>query len=392
MLGCQDFCGHYDWTFAFLRQQYGQQAVIDLWSQAIGGESQNHYHLAALEKGLKGLYHTWVATGEDEQCDWTFTLDEERNVLRCDMRQCPSKGFLLQNDRAADEDYCDHCAGWIIPLLAKTGHHITGHQHNHAGQCWFEMAKKDQPSQSPASFPDIRTDPRWQQGYLDSWQNNHKLPLLPEVCNAADACAVLAKWFERFDQLQVMGRGPSARLMEPSPDAAVLVTDPTYATQDVYTGSPAAVLFGDRPLPEMLTKCAQRFHATPPSDRPLLLSAYLPRAHWPKWSSYNLPRPIPILPLLLREGLYTHQPHQPYPTTGTLLVLLAVALGKPTLATGIDLYQSGDDHAEPQPISEPHSLSCELTCLQQALLKSQGSLTLTGESHRLLRIGGSRED
>ena len=113
MLGCHDFCGYYDWTFAFLRKHFGEPAAVSLWEHAIGGESQAHYLVAGQKAGLKGLYDTWVTTGEDEKCDWTFTLDEQRNVLRTDMRQCPSKGFLLGNDLVADEDYCDHCEGWM---------------------------------------------------------------------------------------------------------------------------------------------------------------------------------------------------------------------------------------------------------------------------------------
>ena len=82
MLGCQDFCGYYDWTFHHVQREFGEAAVKRLWSEAIGGESQLHYLQAALQKGLLGLYQTWVQTGEDESCDWTFTLDEDRNVLR----------------------------------------------------------------------------------------------------------------------------------------------------------------------------------------------------------------------------------------------------------------------------------------------------------------------
>src|SRR5438128_8368535 len=104
MLGCQDFCGYYDWTFHHVRQRYGQQAVHELWAKAIGGDSQDHYLRAAQRAGLRGLYEVWTQTGKDEKCDWTFTLDEERNVLRWDMRQCPSKGFLINNNLNADED------------------------------------------------------------------------------------------------------------------------------------------------------------------------------------------------------------------------------------------------------------------------------------------------
>ena len=139
MLDCHEFCGYYEWTFHFMRRSFGQQAVRDLWAEAIGGDSQQHYAKAALEAGLRGLLRVWVKTGEEEACDWSFTLDEEKNVLRWDMRRCPSKGFLIETDRNADEDYCDHCAGWVIPLLEQVGAEVVVHEHNHCGQCWGVM-------------------------------------------------------------------------------------------------------------------------------------------------------------------------------------------------------------------------------------------------------------
>ena len=26
VIGCQDFCGHYDWTFEYLRREFGEEA------------------------------------------------------------------------------------------------------------------------------------------------------------------------------------------------------------------------------------------------------------------------------------------------------------------------------------------------------------------------------
>jgi hypothetical protein len=139
MLGCHDFCGYYEWTFHHIRQTFGPRALHDLWASAIGADSQRAYVDAATRAGLHGLLEVWTETGDDEQCDWTFTLDEQKSVLRWDMRDCPSKGFLIDNDLSADEDYCDHCMGWIAPTLAGVGMEVARHEHNHRGQCWAEM-------------------------------------------------------------------------------------------------------------------------------------------------------------------------------------------------------------------------------------------------------------
>jgi hypothetical protein len=329
MLGCHDFCGYYDWTFHYVRREFGQQAVRDLWAQAIGGDSQAHYAQGGARGGLRGLLNTWTKTGEDEQCDWTFTLDEERNVLRWDMRHCPSKGFLIQNDLNADEDYCDHCMGWIIPLLARLGAVVTHHEHNHCGQCWAEISMKDRPCESLHLEADIRRDPLWNHGYIDCWKDSVKLPLLGEVSTSPDPCEVLRAWFARTDEVTVLE--PGVRELDSWSAGALphdlVVTDDAYVAAPERGFEPLAVLFGEAPAD--LAAAAERFRATPASKRPLFMYAYLPAVLLgTEFVSVGLPRPVPILPLLIRERYYVHQPGGPHPAADTLLVMLAHALGK----------------------------------------------------------------
>ena len=398
MLGCHDFCGHYDWTFHYMRRKFGQQSVLDLWADAIGGESQNHYLIAGKATGLQGLYDVWTQTGIDEKCDWTFTLDQEEQVLRLDMRQCPSKGFLLSNDRNADEDYCDHCAGWIAPVLNDLGLTISAHEHNHAGQCWWEMQRKDRPYTPLTVSVEIRNDPRWKQGFVERWEWSQKQALLPSVSASPDSPQLLMDYFASCDRLVVLGRGPSAvdartrSLLGDVPARNVIVTDPTYATRDVFEGEPGAVLVGDRS--RHLAEVAQRFNATSPEKRPLLMHLYLPGVPMIDFVSQGLPRPVPILPLLIRQGLYTHQPRQAYPTTGVFAVLLAVALGKSTEVSGIDLYRhpsgniyvKGDQPGTKWPAW--HSEACDRAALQRARSAARAPL-VWGEP--LLSLMNSRD-
>lgn len=378
MLGCQDFCGYYDWTFHYVNRRYDRNAVEKLWSKAIV-DAQSHYAEAGAAKGLRGLYETWVQTGEDEHCDWTFTLDEKKNVLRWDMRQCPSKGHLIDNDLYADEDYCDHCMGWMIPTLNKVGAEVVVHEHNHCGQCWGEMRIAERPYESLAGRDgDITTDPRWARGYIERWSNDQKLPLLQAGSKAADPVEVLRGWFLEASTLTVLGRGPSAadHWAATQTTGAVIVTDPTYATQDVYAPQPRGVLIGDRS--QSLEKVAERFSATPPNERPLLMHMYLPGVPMMPFADYGLPRPVPILPLLVREGLYRHEPHAPYPTTGVFALLLAAALDKPTTVAGIDLYRHPNGQMyvgqPPSQLDWPshHSEACDKLHIRNVMQRLDG--------------------
>lgn len=326
MLGCHEFCGYYEWTFHYVRRRWGPDAVARLWAEAIGGESQQHYAAAAQEAGLAGLYRTWVKTGQDEQCDWTFTLDESRNVLRWDMRNCPSKGFLLAHDMNADEDYCDHCMGWMIPLLDAAGVEVWQHEHNHRGQCWGTMRRTDRPSQPLAVEHDIRDDARWQTGYLDRWEQGRKRPLVagPSAC---DSCQVLLEWFRPADRLVIVTAPPIGDNLPGCPaGTGWLFSDRAYAACGGRQAGPAAVLIG---CDADLSALARLYLTAPEQRRPLLMHPYLPGRPAIDFPAHGLPRPLPLLPLLIRTGQYVHQPGGPLPDMPTLLAALARAIAKP---------------------------------------------------------------
>jgi hypothetical protein len=337
MLGCHDFCGYYEWTFHYLRRRYGLKGVNTYWAKAIAADSQQHYVAAAAERGLRGLYDSWKKTGADEQCDWSVTLDEDRNLLRLDMRQCPSKGFLLQNNLNADEDYCDHCIGWIDPALNQAGIEVAAHEHNHCGQCWWEIreTKANQPSTQVAC--DIRQDSRWGQGYLHRFIHGDRLPLIPES-ESADPCDVLTEWFHGADSIAVLGPNASEQdaFVPNNARVAVIASGEVYASGGVAPKKVDGVLLEHDP--PLLAAVARRYLSS--KNRPLLMHAYLPGQPFLNFTQHGLPRAAPILPLLIRLGLYTHDASGEHLGIYTFAVLLAAALQKQILLLGVDLAET----------------------------------------------------
>jgi hypothetical protein len=182
---------------------------------------------------------------------------------------------------------------------------------------------KDHPTQPLELDGDIRRDPRWQRGFLHRWKHDQPLPLLPSVSSSSDPCDVLAAWFAPAERLAILG--PESAALEAA-GQAVLTTGKVYADRGRWPVEPSAVLL-DNDEAE-LAGVAARFLAAPAAQRPLLLHHYLPRPPFLAFVSAGLPRPLPILPLLIRRGLYHHQPGGPKPDLIELLKLLAAALNK----------------------------------------------------------------
>jgi hypothetical protein len=106
-----------------------------------------------------------------------------------------------------------------------------------------------------------------------------------------------------------------------------IVTGDMYLSRDSKEGEPLVVILDDRPEDRQLDAVARRFNATPLEQRPLLTCTYLPDRRAPaNFLAHGIPRPIPILPLLIRAGLYQHTPGGPHPTTAEFALLLARAV------------------------------------------------------------------
>ena len=163
MIGVYDFCGHYEWTFSWVEQRGGKALLREFWDEAIHQDSQRHASALILEKGIAGMKEYWGHSLAQEGGGYKTTATEK--VFRLDIHDCPSKGFLLRNGLEQHADYCDHCIGWIGPMLKRAGFPID-HQHNHCGQCWWEMRHESDPAKpgapgKMAGEHDVRLRPDW---------------------------------------------------------------------------------------------------------------------------------------------------------------------------------------------------------------------------------------
>ena len=138
MLGCYDFCGHYDWIFNWLKEQGGTELLYQYWDEAIYGDSQQHAAELIGSKGLSGMKEYWGHTLEEEAPAGGYAAGIVGDRFWMEMNDCPSRGFLMRNGIEFSRDYCDHCLGWIGPMMKKAGFTVN-HAHNHCGQCYWEF-------------------------------------------------------------------------------------------------------------------------------------------------------------------------------------------------------------------------------------------------------------
>lgn len=172
MLGAYDFCGHYEWTFEWLRRRGGESLVRKYWDRAIHRDSQTHASRLILKKGFEGMKAYWGHTLKEEAAGYHTTATDR--VMRVDMYACPSLGFLMRNRLKQYPDYCEHCMGWVGPLMKRAGYTVD-HEHNHRGQCWWEIRRvRDATGPSAPGAMARRKDVRLEKDWKRFAQSTHR--------------------------------------------------------------------------------------------------------------------------------------------------------------------------------------------------------------------------
>ncbi len=110
MISCTEFISAYSGLFQFLHNKGGKPEVIKYWEHISDTYVKERLGKCVLENGIKGCYDYWAHSLNEEDADFSITLDEDRAVFELKMFKCPSKGRLLNNPQIKPyEHYCEHC-------------------------------------------------------------------------------------------------------------------------------------------------------------------------------------------------------------------------------------------------------------------------------------------
>ncbi len=120
MIPSDHFVKFYNEVFKYLSGK-GPEAVAEYYG-AISRHQETHCLKMFQEGGLKGMYDYWSKIKLEENCD-TDIIFENDSTLKFIMHGCPSLAKVLDNDAGASPIYCNHCPGWVFPLLTKVGYY-----------------------------------------------------------------------------------------------------------------------------------------------------------------------------------------------------------------------------------------------------------------------------
>ncbi len=136
MIPSDHFVRFYNEVFKAL-QERGHDHLEAYWRE-IGRLQTQALAEGFRQGGLRACYDYWARIVVEENCDADLDLTEDYFELR--MRKCPSLSKVLDNDAAACEWYCDHCMGWIEPVMRTAGlHAVMDMQSRSEPHCLFRV-------------------------------------------------------------------------------------------------------------------------------------------------------------------------------------------------------------------------------------------------------------
>ncbi len=126
MIPSDHFVRYYNEVFKVL-QEMGEEHLVAYW-QELG-----RLQITALAErfragGLQAVYDYWERIRQEENCLGTLTLTED--YFEFQMHRCPSLSKAQDNDATACDRYCDHCMGWVQPLMEEVGLHAAHDIHS----------------------------------------------------------------------------------------------------------------------------------------------------------------------------------------------------------------------------------------------------------------------
>jgi len=117
MIPSDHFVRYYNEVFKTLAQR-GIEHLAAYWDD-IGELQKKELAEKFRAGGLRACHDYWARILKEENCVGRLSLTEDYFEFRMD--RCPSLSKVLDNDASASPNYCDHCMGWVRPVMQAAG-------------------------------------------------------------------------------------------------------------------------------------------------------------------------------------------------------------------------------------------------------------------------------
>ena len=117
MIPSDHFVRFYNEVFKAVNAR-GHDALVAYWTE-LGRLQSVELVERFREGGIAACAEYWDRIVHEENCEAETLLTDDYFELR--MHQCPSLSKVLDNDAAPFGLYCDHCMGWIEPVMQAAG-------------------------------------------------------------------------------------------------------------------------------------------------------------------------------------------------------------------------------------------------------------------------------
>ena len=120
MIPSDHFVRFYNEVFKALEER-GHEHLVAFWRE-LGRLQAKELAQRFQEGGLEACREYWEQIVKEENCLADLSLTEDYFEFR--MLQCPSLSKAMDNDASPCAYYCDHCMGWIQPVMEEAGLYV----------------------------------------------------------------------------------------------------------------------------------------------------------------------------------------------------------------------------------------------------------------------------
>lgn len=117
MIPSDHFVRFYNEVFKFLTSN-GSEHLLQYYKHV--SKNQEQFCLDLFKaKQMRGMYEYWERIRIEENCEMTHSASDDTYSFHFHL--CPSMSKILDNDSPPSPEYCEHCSGWIFPIMTQCG-------------------------------------------------------------------------------------------------------------------------------------------------------------------------------------------------------------------------------------------------------------------------------